>query len=94
MSLSFLARTRRTAGRAAADDAWRVVEVEDLEQLGTTVGLERAPCVFGQEKRVARQRRCADLDHDERDLVTTRDLPEPTLSVDTLACVPAAIGRD
>jgi hypothetical protein len=30
------------------DDVGRIVLVEDLEQLGSAVGLERLPRVFGQ----------------------------------------------
>ena len=76
------------------DDGRWVFLVEDLEQLGSSVGLERVPRVFVQTSRVARPRGAADLDHQPRDLVTALYLPQPATGVSARALVPAEVGAD
>ena len=73
----------RAAGRAASDDAGWVVVVQDLQYLGTSVGLKGMSRVFGQAERIARPSRSADLYHNVPNLGTPGDLPEPTARVDT-----------
>jgi hypothetical protein len=92
--LSFVGRQIRAAGRAASDDAGWVALVEDLQQLGMSVGLERAPRVFGQTERIARPSRPADLDHNLHNLPISGDLPEPTVRVGPSARVPAEVRFD
>jgi len=71
----FLPMETRAARGTAPDNAWRIVLVEDLEQLGSSVGLERPTCVFRQTQRVTRPGCRADLDQHMRNLVTAGDLP-------------------
>ena len=73
----------RAAGGVASDDAGWVVMVQDLQYLGTSVGLEGMSRVFGQTAGIARPSRSADIDHNVRNLRTPADLPEPTARVDT-----------
>ena len=53
------------------DSRW-IVLVENLEQLGPSVGLKRVPRVFGQTERVARPSCPGDLDHHMRSPVMIR----------------------
>jgi hypothetical protein len=71
-----------------------VFVAEDLEQLGSSIGREGLPRVFGQASRVTRPSCPADLDHHARDLVTASDLPQPPTGVNALALVPAEVGAD
>ena len=73
--MDFVVVDKRTTRSAASDDAGRIVLVEDLEQLGSSVGLERLTCVFRQTQRVTRPGCRADLDQHMRNLVTAGDLP-------------------
>lgn len=47
------ARDVRTARRATLNDTRWIVLFEDLEELATSVRLERLPSVFGETERVA-----------------------------------------
>ena len=84
----------RTADRAAADHGWWVFLAENLEQLGSSVGLERVPRVFGQISRVTRPGCPADLDHHARGQVSASDLPQPATGVSACGLVPAEVGAD
>ena len=84
----------RTAGRTASDHGRWVFLVEDLEQLGSSVGREGLPRVVGEMSRIARPSCPADLDHHTRSLVTACDLPQPATGVNARARMPAEVGAD
>lgn len=76
------------------DDRRWFLLAENLEQLGSSVGFERVPRVFGQLSRITRPGCLADLDHHAGALITASDLPQPATGVDARALVPAEVGAD
>jgi hypothetical protein len=90
----FAGRQIRAATTATPDDAGWLVLVEDLEQLGTAIGLERVARVAGKTERIGRPRPLADLDHDLRNVRSPGDLPAPPARTGTRAHVPAQVRTD
>ena len=90
----FAGRQIRAAGTTAPDDAGWLVLVKDLQQLGTAVGLKRAPRIVGKADRIGRPRPPADLDHDLRNVRPPGDLPAPTARIGTRTHVPAQVRTD
>ena len=82
------------APQPAMDDARRLVALDHLEELGTSVRLECLPRVVREPRGIARPRRLIDLDHNPRNLVTTSDLPEPTARVPVRASVSTEVRAD
>jgi hypothetical protein len=82
------------APRPAMDDARRLLALKDLEELSTSVRLERLPRVVREPRGIARPRRLADFDHDPHDLVATGELPEPTARVPFRTRVPTEVRAD
>ena len=68
--------------------------VKDPQQLGTAVGLKRAPRIVGKTERIGRPRPAADLDHDLRNVRPPGDLPAPAARTGTGAHVPAQVRTD
>src|ERR687891_719573 len=82
------------APRPAMDDARRLLALKDLEELSTSVRLERLPRVVREPRGIARPRRLADFDHNPHDLVATGELPEPTARVPSRTRVPTEVHAD
>jgi hypothetical protein len=92
LTAALLSRTSSRQGRIGPR-GW-VFVAEDLEQLGSSVGLERLPRVFGQTSRVTRPSCPADLDRHVCGPVTGSDLPQPPTGVNARALAAAEVGAD
>src|SRR4029079_1587241 len=87
-------RAIRTPGRAASDDTRWVVVAEHLQELGSTVRLERPARLLRQTHWVGGPGRFAYLDHPPRTLVIAADLPQPAAAVTARVHVPTEVCPD